>query len=198
MISQSSTLIDVAKARVLLQEIGDELAARGLRYEIAIYGGVALLLQFDNRPATRDIDFTCVSPRTEGLVSVAEKTGAKHGLPAGWFNDAVKQFASTSPELLLVGDFPPNGEGGLRVLMASPRYLLAMKVLEMRSSAESHDVLDIWNLIDACGLKDAAEAEEWVGKFFPGDELTPRRRAILRDIFENKRDGRQYDPMVGW
>lgn len=182
----------------LLSEVGDELARRGRFAEIAIYGGSALLLHFDDRPATKDVDYVGTGEDDGTLHAAAAVVGGRRGLAEDWFNDAVRMFASQSPERVPFGDFPGHGAGGLRVFLASPRYILAMKILEMRSSMESNDPLDVWNLIDHCGLKDLEEARRLVAGFYPGDEIPPRREAILRDLMEAKRLGRAYDPMLGW
>jgi hypothetical protein len=53
-----------------------------------------------------------------------------HGLPEDWLNDAVKGFLhGEDPDAVPVLDTP-----GLRVDVASPRYLLAMKLLAALSS----------------------------------------------------------------
>jgi hypothetical protein len=195
----SASSLDAGAARLLMAEIGDELLSSGVRFEIAVYGGAALLFHYDGRPSTRDIDFVGISSDPDDRVAAAaDKIGEKHGLAAGWFNDAVSMFVGKDPDLRMFGDFPPHGSSGLRVFLASPEYILAMKLFSMRSSMVSHDVLDIWNLADVCGVADPEAAISFVSKFFPGTVVTERTRAILDDLFEDKRNLKHYDPMMGW
>ena len=198
MSNSSATKMGNAEVRELLHEIGNEFAREGRFAEVALYGGAALLLLFNNRASTRDIDFMPVESSPSEIIAVANRVGARHGLEENWFNDSVRMFSSSEPDYMFFGDFPPGGEGGLRVFTASPRYILAMKMMAMRSSLETSDVFDTWNLIDACGIKDLQEAEKFVAKFFPGDELPQRNRELLTQIFEDKQAGKTYDAMNYW
>lgn len=196
--SVGGKLLDADDMRRLLGEIGGELARRGQVAEIAIYGGAALLLTFDNRPSTRDIDFIAVSEGRDDVQDAADGVGRRHGLPDGWFNDSVAMFASDRPDHRLLGDFPVGGPAGLRVFVPSPHYVLAMKLKAMRSSLESHDLRDIWNLADECGITTAAEAMAWHARFYPGDQLPMGGEDRLLDLFDDKAAGRSYDPMRYW
>ncbi len=191
-------LMDAVLARRLLDEIGRELADKGITAEIAIYGGVAMLLQFGARAATRDIDFTHVDGNAGVLQKVAEKVGARHGMPQGWFNDSVRMFVSDRPELMPFGDFPAGGRTGLRVLLASPRYILAMKLLAMRSPLETNDMRDVWHLLDECRITTADEAVAWISRFYPGDAMQPDKEIRLRELVADKAAGMAYDPMRYW
>lgn len=193
-----SPVLDGLVIRGLLNEMGSEIARLGQSMEIAIYGGSALLLQFENRPATRDIDFVSVSGDSSAVSEVADLVGSRHGMQEGWFNDAVQMFVSRDPDLLLFGDFPINQPTGLRVFVASPRYILAMKMLSLRSSLETSDVLDVWNLLDDCGISNLDEARRYVARFFPGEELPSRNLEILMGLFEDKQNGLSYDAMRYW
>ena len=61
---------------------------------------------------------------------------AELDLPEGWLNDAVKGFLSGPDE----GATPVLELPGLRVATASPRILLAMKVLAHRAGEDDADV----------------------------------------------------------
>lgn len=183
--------------RTLLFEIGDELANAGAVAEIAVYGGSALLLTFDSRPATRDVDCVTVSGSANCVSKAADSVGAKHGLEEGWLNDAVSIFRSETPDYRLIGDFPPD-RPGLRVFAAKPEYLLAMKLLAMRSPFETNDLKDIWDLIDVCGVRTPEEARSYIGKFYPGESMATHKALLLNDLFEAKERGEEYSPMLGW
>lgn len=190
-------MLDAARLGTLLSDIGEALAREGVVAEIALHGGSAVMLAIGTRKSTRDVDYALISGDEGPLARAAEEAGRRHGMPDGWFNDAVAMFSSDSPDYELLGDFPP-GSPGLKVFTATPRYLLAMKLLAMRSPFETNDLKDVWDLLDACGITHAEEAEEFLARFYP-DERMPRHKAlILKDLFEAKSAGQEYSPMLGW
>jgi hypothetical protein len=125
---------------------------------------------------------------------------ARHGegLPSDWLNDAVRIFASGQPEFLPFGDFPSHGQAGLRVLVASPHYILAMKLLAMRDPFATNDLRDVWELLDICAVRTLDQAQDWLRRFFPDRALPERHALILEDVFEAKAAGQIYSPMLGW
>ena len=124
--------------------------------------------------------------------------GARYGLESGWFNDHVLMFTSPDPEFTPFGDFPAVGDIGLRVLVASPRYILAMKAMACRSPLETSDLVDTWNLVDACGLKTMDETRVLVARFFPGDDLPEHAEWRLAELFERNAGGAGHNPMDYW
>ena len=191
--------IDAPLLDRMLTEIGEEFALRKEWVEIAIYGGAALLLHFSDRDSTRDIDYVAISGNDSEIKSVATMVGARHGMEPEWFNDAVRISIHERREEPLHSIYPRFAtEGGMRVFAASPRYILAMKLNIMRSSLESHDVEDIWNLLGHCEMKTFEEAEKLVKEFFPDIELSQRNKAILQDVLDARAAGQEYDPMIGW
>lgn len=183
--------------RMLLFEIGEALSSAGRMAEIAIYGGSALLLMGGSRNSTKDVDFVPVSGDDGALMKAAAEVGLRHGLEQDWLNDAVSIFVSESPDYRTVGDFPPE-RPGLRVFAASPHYLLAMKLMSMRSPFETNDFPDIWELADICGVADADEARKWLEGFYPDSPLPTHRSLILDDIFAAKAAGQDYDSRLAW
>ena len=119
----------------LLTELGRRLAGRGIEGEMYVVDGAAIALAFDSRRSTQDID-AVFEPKTE-IYEVAGEIADELGLPDGWLNDAVKGFLSgADPDAPLVLEVT-----GLRVSTASPRILLAMKVLSHRVGEDEDDVL---------------------------------------------------------
>jgi len=188
---------DAGRLRYLFGEIGRRLRERRQVAEIAVFGGSALVLTFDYREATRDIDYVPLVADPRALEEVASEIGQQENLPENWLNDAVRIFTSDTPDYRLVGDFP-DGKPGLRVYSASPRYLLAMKIMSMRSSLETNDVLDVWNLIDACGVRNAEEAAALTKEFFPSKDIPRRNQLLLEDVFEAKGNNQAYSRAIGW
>lgn len=156
-----------------LTDLATELQRRGTSADMYVVGGAAIALAFDERRATRDID-AVFEPKNvvyEAAATVAEK----RGLPSGWLNDAVKGFlAGEDPEATQILDLP-----GLRCLTASPRTLLALKVLAHRVGEDEDDL----RLLAAeLGLERAGEVLAVAEDTF-GDRLDPAARFFVEEIF---------------
>lgn len=189
--------LDARAVRRLLFEIGNRIAEAGQTAEIAIYGGSALLLEVGAREATKDVDYVTLCGSDSLLLQAADEVASRYGLETGWLNDAVGIFISDKPDYRLVGDFPSE-RPGLRVFRASAEYMLAMKLMSMRSALESNDVRDVWDLVDRCGVSTADEARSFLARFYPGQRLPRRNSLILEDLFEAKGQGQEYSPALGW
>src|SRR5262249_9205460 len=104
--------------------------------------------------------------RGVGLVAVvAERAGECLRRPGG------------DPAAPRVFDHP-----GLRVSAASPEHLLAMKVL----AARDPDAEDIRFLVKHRGLPSVAEVLALCAEVFPDEEVPPRARLLLEDIFADQ------------
>ncbi len=156
-----------------LTALAAELQRRGVSADMYVVGGAAISLAFDERRATRDIDavFEPKSVVYEAAAAVAEQCG----LSSGWLNDAVKGFlAGDDPEATQVLDLP-----GLRCLTASPRILLALKVLAHRVGEDEEDL----RLLAAeLGLERADEVLAVAEETF-GDRLDPAARFFVEELF---------------
>lgn len=156
-----------------LTAVGRALNARGIEGELYIVGGAAIALALDERRSTRDIDGV-FEPKA-AIYDAAEEVALELGLPPGWLNDAVKGFlAGPDPEAAPVLDVP-----GLRCLAASPRMLLALKVLAHRVGEDEGDVL---LLARELGLDRAAEILAVAEDVF-GDRLDVAARFFVEELF---------------
>jgi hypothetical protein len=164
-----------SKAKILaaLQALGDELSRQGIRGQIFIVGGAAMALAFSTRRVTKDID--AVFEPKGAIYAAAEKVAEEHGLPADWLNDAVKSFmpgkdahARPLPEV-----------NGIEVTTASPRYLLAMKLMAMRFGEDDEDI-EI--LLDQCHMHSAQEALALLGEMYPAKEPPAKTRFFLEEL----------------
>ncbi|HEU4706818.1 MAG TPA: DUF6036 family nucleotidyltransferase [Solirubrobacterales bacterium] len=156
-----------------LTDLAAELQQRNISAEMYVVGGAAIALAFDERRATRDID--AVFEPKNAVYEAAAVVAAERDLPAGWLNDAVKGFlASEDPDAAPVLDLP-----GLRCLAASPRILLALKVLAHRVGEDEKDV----RLLAAeLGLQSAEQILAVAEETF-GDRLDPAARFFVEEIF---------------
>ena len=80
-------------------QLSDELGRRGIMGELNIVGGTAMLLAFNARTSTKDVD-AIFEPSADVRKAAAVVANALE-LPADWLNDSVKGFLSPA------GDFTP-------------------------------------------------------------------------------------------
>jgi hypothetical protein len=171
-----------------LGELGRRAHAEGKTIEIAIYGGSALILTYDWRVATRDVDAVFEADR-QIVRRLTAEIADDVGWDRDWLNDGVKGFLSvvdTDPaSKRLFATYPSEDQPGLRVTVANPRYLFAMKCRAMRIGgvAESTDVNDIRNLAREIGIAGSEEALRLVTEFYPHNVLEPKVRFGLEEIF---------------
>jgi hypothetical protein len=166
-----------------------ELAAQGADGEIYLVGGAVMCLVFDARPATRDVD-AYFRPKSV-IRQAAARVAGKAGVPDTWLNDAVKGCLSPG------GDFDSYLElPHLRVFVARPEYLLAMKCaaildeenlrnlrnLRMRLGEEFRDIDDVRYLLRYLNIFDADSALEIVHRSFDAAHLAPKTRLALEDL----------------
>lgn len=171
-----------------LETLGRRAYAEGKTIEIAIYGGSALMLTFDWRVATKDVDAVFEADK-QTIRRLARDIAKENDWDPDWLNDGVKGFlsaADSSPEAKrLFRTFPSESEPGLRVLVANPAYVFAMKCRAMRLGGveESTDIADITRLAQEIGLTSAQDALDLVAAFYPDRIIEPKTRFGLEEIF---------------
>jgi hypothetical protein len=178
--------------RQTLEEAFAELGARawalGRTIEIAVYGGAAIMLTLKVRVPTRDVD--AVFETDKDLVRrLVRDMASAHGWDESWLNDGVKGFLSAADRNLtsksLFATYPSEREPGLRVFLARPEYLFAMKCRAMRiaGSDNQQDLADIRGLAVLIGLKTADEAMDLIQSFYPKGLIEPKTQFGLEEIF---------------
>ena len=159
----------------LFELLDAELAAEGVEGEVYLVGGAVMCLVLHARPATRDVD--AFFRPTRLIRQAAARVAARAGVPENWLNDAVKGFLSQR------GDFDAYLElAQLRVFVARPQYLLAMKCASMRLGEEFHDLDDVRFLLRYLNIGTVDEALEIVTRYFDEAQLAPKTRLALEDL----------------
>ena len=167
-----------------LGALSDELGRRDVIGEICLFGGTAMMLAFNARIATKDVD--AVFQPSQAMREAARIIGEASGLPDDWLNDGVKGFVSARHETT-TGNLPqfPN----LRLTMPVPEYLLAMKCMAARiatTSGEQSDVADILLLIRRLNLKSAQAVLEIVADYYPVHRVPVKTRYLVEGLFEEE------------
>lgn len=152
-----------------------ELASEDVQGELYLVGGAVMCLALDAREATRDVD-GYFQP-TGVIRQAAGRVAARAGVPDDWLNDAVKGFLSSR------GDFDPYLElDHLKVFVARPEYLLAMKCAAMRLGEEFRDLDDVRYLLRALNITSVDGALEVVTRYFDEEQLPPKTRVALEEL----------------
>ena len=73
----------------------------------------------------------------------------------------------------------------LRVFVAQPTYLLAMKCAAMRIGEEYHDVDDVRYLLRYLNISTVAEAMRVVTTYFDESQLQPKTRLALEELLSD-------------
>ncbi|MCW1922939.1 hypothetical protein OKA05_10285 [Luteolibacter arcticus] len=147
--------------------------------ELCIFGGATMILAFDARLSTRDVDAVFI-PKSE-ISKAAEQVAEDLELPASWLNDGVKGFVSAAGELTDEG-MPqwPN----LRILRPSTRYLLAMKCMASRVAGydTGGDRGDIVLLCKELGFTSSREILDVVAGYCPADMIPAKAAFFIEEI----------------
>lgn len=180
-------------------ELGRMAMAADKIVEIAIYGGSALVLIFPGRASTKDVDAVFLNDGEwvrAAARSIAE--GRDPRWPDDWLNDGVKGWLSArdgdDASRTLLRSYPSEAEVGLRVFLATPEYLFAMKCLAMRIGGveQTQDRTDIELLGAHLGIATADHAMDLVSRYYPASRISPKTTYGIEEIF-----GRPFDAGEG-
>lgn len=114
--------------------LSEELARREQHAEIVIVGGAALVLLFDARESTKDVDAYFVTPEAALLRDAVQAVANRLDLPGDWLNDGAKGYfvGVTTGDVLFASST-------LTVRAASTAQLLAMKLAAWRDAVDRGD-----------------------------------------------------------
>lgn len=172
--------LSAAKILSALRALGDELSRQHVRGQMFIVGGAAMALAYSTRRVTKDID--AVFEPKSAIYAAAEKVAEEHGLPADWLNDAAKAFMPGKDAHAR----PLPDIKGIEVTTASPRYLLAMKLMAMRFGEDDEDI-EI--LLEQCDIHTPQEALDLLKDMYPSKEPPAKTRFFLEELLESKSRG---------
>jgi hypothetical protein len=179
--------LDRARIERAFQIMGQYLLDRKVLGEIAIYGGSAILFQFDWRKTSQDVDARVISDSNHGLVIEAVREAARQlSLPPSWLSESVSVYTRPDEgvaDRVFVGVYPSPERFGLRVTAAQPPYILAMKLSALeRSTIDDRDYQDAINLALECGVSTVDELRGVFRRFFADQDLSPAAELRIRDL----------------
>lgn len=108
-----------------------------------IVGGASILLNYNFRPSSYDIDAYFVS---DVLKQAINNISDRLNLPVGWLNKDFIRTPSFSPKIIQYSTFYKEFKNILTIRTISKEYLIAMKLVSFR--AYKSDITDIVNIIE--------------------------------------------------
>jgi hypothetical protein len=165
--------------RRLFGLLNEELSRTGTEGELFLVGGAVMCLAYAARPSTQDVDalFRPARQVREAAARVALQAGVQHD----WLNDGVKGFLSEHGEFRAFLELDH-----LRVMVAQPEYLLAMKCLSLRIGAESHDEDDIRYLLRHLDIASYEQAVAAITRFYPLERFPQKTLYALGELLPKR------------
>ncbi len=162
--------------------LNEKLQEEGVIGEICLYGGTAMVLAFNARLSTKDVDAVFEPPEVfrRRALEVAEALN----LAKDWLNDGVKGYVSGAPEVTSDG-LPQMPH--LRMIRPTAEYLLAMKCMASRvpGYGTRGDRADIVFLLKMLGIKDAETVFKVVEKFYDAGRILPRTHFMIEELLRS-------------
>ena len=169
---------DIIEGLVRLSELA---AQEEVCLEMSIYGGAVMMLAYDARQTTKDVD-AIIRPPEVGR-RLAHKVAQERGWNDDWINDDVKQFVS-SVETRSVWTPPGLRTSAIKFSRPTAKYLLAMKVMACRKPLPGYlgDEGDIAFLLKKMAIRSVPEVEQIVEQYFPDTVLSATTITVLEHL----------------
>lgn len=168
--------------------LGQRAHAAGRVIDIAVYGGSCLMLASNFRRATRDVD-AVVATEDAFFRDAARALAAERGWPADWINDGVATYLSPAAPPPQHHDlfraFPSERECGLRVFVPTAEYMLAMKLMALRSDGDDgkSDLGDAVALLAVVSPPSRDDIVALAAAFYPEARVSGKLRLALDQLW---------------
>jgi hypothetical protein len=162
-----------------LERLGRLAADSGINIELVLIGGALMVLRFEARESTRDVDVAILAPAEANKVrDLARRVAAELGWPDDWLNDGAKGYLVGLSKGPVVLSAP-----GIEVRSPGTAQVLAMKLSAWRDDI---DIADATRLLEEMtGDRDEIwrEVEPYL---VPGSEL--KAQYAYADLWEARDD----------
>jgi hypothetical protein len=162
-----------------LELIAKKLKSSNKTADIGIYGGSAIILLWEFRKSTRDIDIM-IRNGEEEIKNIAREIAVEKNYPENWLSDQVKTFTSINYQERLFLEIPKD-EPSLRIFTPATKYLFAMKCMAMRHETEREDVKNLINLLKITKEEDVLSV---IDKYYPHDVIPDRTLFGIKEIMK--------------
>jgi hypothetical protein len=161
-----------------LKRLGELAQAQGFQIRLTLMGGAVMVLGYQARQSTRDVDAVILAPKEARFVRAwAKQVAEERNWPEDWLNDGAKGY------LVGISDGPVLFSApGVEARAPSLEQLLAMKLSAWRDDLDISDARRLLQEIESGREKD----EIWQSLepyLVPGDELTAQYAFL--DLWES-------------
>ena len=160
----------------IFEYLNERLKENSLHLNLLVYGGAAMSLLYDKRPATRDIDAIFDSKNEKLLLNIFHDIEEIFDLNPDWINQDIREplLHIKNEDLILFSSC-----GCLTVALPSEKQLLAMKILAARAEP-SLDFIDSALLCKTLGIEKKLEVIDIFTEFFPKELLRERQLQFIK------------------
>lgn len=151
---------------------------KNLSVEIIVVGGASILLNYNFRNTTVDID--CIDVHNALMNEVVSEVAIKHNLPVDWINTDFKNTNSYSQKLISYSSYYKTFSGVLNIRTIKDEYLIAMKIVSARKY--KNDYSDIYGIVKYLKDNGIKISIEQVDRAI--DELYLSRDKVDNDAYE--------------
>jgi len=155
--------------------LDEELERDGTLGELHVVGGAVMCLALKARESTRDVD--ALFEPASAVRAAAARVAARSNVPDDWLNDAVKAYLGPRNNFVRFLEL-----SHLRVFVAEPHYLFAMKCAALRLGPEFHDLEDVRYLLRHLGLRSVDQAIRIIEQYIPPERIPPKARFVLEEL----------------
>jgi Nucleotidyltransferase of unknown function (DUF6036) len=155
--------------------LSEELERRNEHGRIVVVGGAALVLLFEARESTKDVDAYFVRPEASVIRDAAATVAARLELPNDWLNDAAKAYLVVTTLGAVLYQSPH-----LEIRAATTAQLLAMKLAAWRDAIDRSDAKLLLSEMDGS----ASEIWSLVQRYVP-PHLLDKASYAFEDLWES-------------
>jgi hypothetical protein len=158
-----------------LERLGKLAQEQGHSIELLLMGGAAMVLMYNTRPSTRDVDVLILSPQQASIVrKLASQVAQEHNLPEDWLNDGAKGYLVGISQGIVIFSAP-----GIIVKSPAIAQLLAMKLSAWRDDVDIEDARRLLQALEGDQEQIWTAVEPYL---FPGTEL--KAQYAFLDLWE--------------
>ncbi|MBI1881303.1 MAG: hypothetical protein HYR94_24245 [Chloroflexi bacterium] len=158
-----------------LERLGQLAQQQGHSVELLLIGGAAMVLLYNARPSTRDVDALIVSPQPAQLVrELVKQVAQEYELPSDWLNDGAKGYLVGVSQGSIIFSAP-----GIIVRTPAVAQLLAMKLSAWRDDIDIEDARRLLQTLRGARKQVWAAVEPYL---VPGAEL--KAQYAFADLWE--------------
>lgn len=175
------------KLEQLFKELGKEIKrdlGKNASVELVIVGGASILLNYDFRTMTTDVD--AMKDSFSQLKTCIGNVGDKNGLSYDWLNFDFKNTESYTPELRTFSKYYKTYAGVLQIYTVKDEYLLCMKLVSFRDNGR--DINDAVQLFKKIPDLDFKKLDKAMRNLYGGwERVKPEAKELVTSMLQNEK-----------